>query len=259
MAWTDTHAHLDDESLRNRLPAVLERCQQSRVEKIISVGTTVKSSQGCVSIAERYSNIYASVGIHPNYCNQAEVGDWGAICDLVLNPRVVAIGETGLDKYWDDCPWEIQVDYFHRHCRLSSETRLPIIIHMRDCAVEMLEQLQSAAKDGPLIGVMHSFTGDLAMARACIELGLYISFAGMLTYKKSSELRLVAAQLPLDRILVETDSPYLSPEPQRSMRPNMPSQVSHTATCLAEARQISSDELSSAILANTKRLFTRIE
>jgi TatD DNase family protein len=106
---------------------------------------------------------------------------------------------------------------------------------------------------------MHSFTGDLAMAQACMDLGLYISFAGMLTYKKSSELRLVAAALPLDRLLVETDAPYLSPEPQRSMRPNMPSQVLHTATCLAHARQISLDELSFAIRANTKRLFTRLK
>jgi TatD DNase family protein len=258
MAWIDTHAHLEDESLRNRLLEVLERCQQNRVDAIISVGTTLQTSKGCVAIAETYPNVFATAGIHPNYCNQVEASDWSEICNLVNHPRVVAIGETGLDRYWDDCPWEIQLDYFRRHCELSRETRLPLVIHMRDCASEMLEQLQAAAKDNQLIGVMHSFTGDLQMARACIDLGLYISFAGMLTYKKSDELRRVASELPLDRLLIETDSPYLSPEPQRSMRPNMPSQVLHTATCLAQARKISLDELSMATIANTKRLFSKM-
>jgi TatD DNase family protein len=258
MAWIDTHAHLDDEALRNQVDEVLSLCDQSGVESIVSVGTTVDSSRGCVALANRYSSIYASVGIHPNYCHQASDSDWDAIKAMTSQPRVVAVGETGLDKYWDDCPWDIQVDYFHRHCRLSREMQLPMIIHMRECETEMLEQLRIAHRDGPLLGVMHSFTGDVDMAMHCIELGLYISFAGMLTYKKSSELRQVAAELPEDRILVETDSPYLSPEPFRSKRPNLPSQVVHTAQCLANARCISAERLSQVTVANTKRLFTRI-
>ena len=140
-------------------------------------------------------------------------------------PGVVAIGETGLDRYWDFTPFDMQQDYFDRHLRLSQERGLPFIVHMRDCDEDILVMLREAHRRGPLNGVMHSFTGSRAMAEECLAMGLYISFAGMVTYKKSDELRAIAAAVPDDRILVETDSPYLSPEPVRKIKRNEPAHV----------------------------------
>src|SRR4051794_26006288 len=151
-------------------------------------------------------------------------------------PGVLSSGERVLYRYWASPPFEDQKDYFDRHIRLSQERGLPFIVHMRDCDDDILVMLREANKRGPLNGVMHSFTGTQAMADECLAMGLYISFAGMVTFKKSAELRAIAARVPNDRILIETDSPYLSPEPVRKIKRNEPAHVRHTATCLAEVR-----------------------
>lgn len=255
MELIDTHAHLNDESFADQLDGVIDRALAAGVTRMIAVGTTVASSKECVELAARYPSVYAAVGIQPNYCHEVEEGDWEQIVELAQAPRVAAIGETGLDRYWDDCPFEIQQDYFQRHIRLSRETELPFIVHMRDCEAETLEALRLAHRDGPLAGVMHSFTGTLAGAQSCLELGLYISFAGMVTFKKSSDLRDVGRAVPLDRILIETDSPYLSPEPFRGKRPNEPARVVHTAKCLADARGETLESFSQATTENALKLF----
>ncbi|MCA9208361.1 MAG: TatD family hydrolase, partial [Planctomycetales bacterium] len=164
-------------------------------------------------------------------------------------------GETGLDRYWDHTPFDVQEDYFDRHLRLSQQTGLPFIVHMRDCGDDVLRMLRVASERSTLAGVMHSFTGDLALAQACLELGLYISFAGMVTYKKSDELRQIAAAIPADRLLLETDSPYLSPHPKRGHRPNEPALLAHTADCLADVRGVSVEQLAAETTANARRLF----
>jgi TatD DNase family protein len=168
--------------------------------------------------------------------------------------KVVAIGETGLDRYWKDTPFDQQLDWFDRHLRLMHETKLPIVIHMRDCLDDTLSALREAHRRGALIGVMHSYTGDLAAAEECIAMGLHISFAGMVTYKKSTELREVAAKLPADKILVETDSPYLSPEPLRGKR-NEPANVIHTARVITAARGTTFDDFARQTTENARRLF----
>ena len=147
----------------------------------------------------------------------------------------MGIGETGLDRYWKDVPFEMQQDYFDRHLRLSQERDLPLVIHTRECDADILAMLREAHSRGPLRGVMHSFTGAEETAAECVELGMYISFAGMVTFKKSDELRRIATTVPANRILVETDSPYLSPLPLRGKR-NEPANVVHTARVVAEAR-----------------------
>ncbi|MDZ4848448.1 MAG: TatD family hydrolase [Pirellulaceae bacterium] len=255
MELFDTHSHLADPTFADDLGNVLDRAKLAGVRNMLCVGTTADSSQRSVQIASQESNVFASVGIHPNYAHQATEQDWETILRLVENDRVVALGETGLDRYWDDCPWEIQQTNFHRHWRLSKKTEKPVVVHMRDCESEMLVELRAASQNGPLLGVMHSFAGSWDTAQACLELGLYISFAGMVTYKKSEALRDVASRVPENRLLIETDSPYLSPEPKRSVRPNEPALVVHTAACIAKCRGISLKEVGELTSFNAKRLF----
>lgn len=255
LEWVDTHAHLDEDRLRPRLEQVLSEAGQAGVVRVIAVGTTVATSRASCDLARVYEPVYAAVGIQPNYCAEAAPEDWTAITELVSCPKVVALGETGLDRYWQDCPFELQQNYFDRHLRLSQATGLPFIVHMRDCQADVLSMLRSARERGPLRGVMHSFTGDAAGALECLELGLWISFAGMVTYPKSVELRAVAAQIPDDRILIETDSPYLSPHPHRSVRPNHPALLVHTAACLAEVRGATLAEFAAQTRHNTRTLF----
>ncbi len=255
MELFDTHAHLDDEQFDDIRDAVVERAVADGVGTVIAVGTTASASKKCVEIAARYENVFCSVGIQPNYCAQAASDDWDQIVQLATEPKVAGLGETGLDRYWDYTPLEVQRDYFDRHLRLSQKTGLPFIVHMRDCGEDILEMLREARLRGPLDGVMHSFTGDATLAAECLDLGLYISFAGMVTYKKSHELRSVSAGIPADRILIETDSPYLSPHPHRGQRPNEPALIVHTAQCLADARGSSLDDFAQLTTENARRLF----
>jgi TatD DNase family protein len=229
----DTHAHLADEQLLSDAAALIERARQAGVARILSVGTEVASTRQCIELAQKHDGIFASAGIHPNHVAQVQGGDWDDVVLLAQSPKVIALGETGLDLYWKDTPLPAQQEYFDRHIRLSQETGLPLVIHQRESAAEILFMLREARKRGPLAGVMHSFTGTTEQAQEFLALGLHISFAGMVTFKKSDELRAVARTIPADRLLVETDSPYLSPEPFRGKRPNEPARVVHTAECLA--------------------------
>ncbi len=251
----DTHAHLTDASLFPDIDRFLGEAEQAGVRAILTVGTTLASSNEAVKLAERFPAIRAAVGLHPNNCCTAEVDDWRMIESLCRHPRVAALGETGLDRHWDDCPWEVQVDYFRRHLALSRTTNLPVVIHTRECAGETLEILQQASKSGPVCGVMHSFTGPADVAEGCLELGLYISFAGMVTFKNATEIQQIAKEIPSDRILVETDSPYLTPHPFRGKRPNHPALVAHTLKSLAELRGVATSTLAEQTTANAIRLF----
>ncbi len=255
MRLFDTHAHLDDEQFDAGRDEVVARYLEAGVETAIAVGTTAVASAKCVEIAEKYDSDYAAVGIQPNYCSEVVDGDWDKIVAMCEHPRVVALGETGLDRYWDYSPFELQQDYFDRHLRLSADKSLPFIVHMRECDDDIMEMLRAAHTRGPLRGVMHSFTGGAEMATECVAMGMHISFAGMVTFKKSSELREVAATVAGDRLLIETDCPYLSPVPLRGKRPNEPSYIVHTATCLAEVRGVTAEELGEQVTENARQLF----
>jgi len=253
----DTHAHLSDEQLAGDVADVVERAQAAGVARILAVGTTAESSRQCLAIARRFAGVRSSAGIHPNHAGETQPDNWDEIVRLCGVPEVVALGETGLDLYWKDVPLAVQQDYFDRHIRLSQATGLPLVIHMRETAAEILAMLREARERGELRGVMHSFTGTADQAAEFLALGMHISCAGMLTYKKSDDLRTVAATIPADRLLVETDSPYLSPEPFRGKRPNEPARVLHTAECLAQVRGVSSSELAAQTTANALKLFRR--
>jgi TatD DNase family protein len=255
MRLFDTHAHLNDEEFADQLPAVVQRAKAAGVERILVVGTTAASSRRAVDISQQFEGLYAAVGIQPNYVAEAQAGDWDDIVALASQPKVVALGETGLDRYWDNAPFDLQQDYFDRHLRLSQSTSLPFVVHMRECGADVAAMLRDARARGELQGVMHSFTGDLPLAQECLSLGLHISFAGMVTYKKSDALRQVAAQVPADRILIETDSPYLSPHPHRGVRRNEPALIVHTAACLAEVRGVDLPEFAEQTWASALSLF----
>jgi TatD DNase family protein len=258
-ALFDTHAHLDQTDFDADREAVIERAQAAGVATLLAVGVTAESSRKCLAIAQQHPGVFATAAIHPNYLAEAGEGDFAVIQQLASDPRVVAIGETGLDRHWDFTPFEMQLESFDRHMRLARERGLPFIVHMRDCEADILASLRAAhAERGPLSGVMHSFTGDAAMASECIALGMHVSFAGMVTYKKSQALRDCAETIPNDRLLVETDAPYLSPEPVRSIRRNEPAHVRHTVECLAKVRGVAVEELAALTTANARRLF-RIE
>lgn len=250
----DTHAHLHQDDFDSDRDEVIRRARDAGVKIIVAIGITAPSSQAVIDLAARYPGVFASVGIQPNDCDEAQPGDWDLIVELSRQPRVVAIGETGLDRYWDKTPLALQQDYFDRHLRLAQERGLPFVVHTRQSDAEVLAMLREARARGPLRGVMHSFTGMTETAAECVELGLHVSFAGMVTFKKSDELRRVAATVPADRILVETDSPYLSPHPLRGKR-NEPANVVHTARVLAETRDVSFEEFARQTTENAKRLF----
>jgi TatD DNase family protein len=255
MQLIDTHAHLDQSEFDGERADVVARARDTGVSNIIAIGISADTSQRSVELAAEYEGVSAAVGLQPNYLAEAKADDWDRVRAMVGQPGVVAIGETGLDRYWDFTPFDMQQDYFDRHLRLSQECGLPFIVHMRDCDEEILLMLREARQRGPLNGVMHSFTGGRTMMDECVAMGLYISFAGMVTYKKSTELREIAAAVPNDRILVETDSPYLSPEPVRKIKRNEPAHVRHTAACLADVRGVSLEEFAALTSANAKKLF----
>lgn len=254
MEWIDTHAHLDEEAFDVDRGEAVARAREAGVVRVVTIGTTAETSRRAVEIAGEFEGVYAAVGIQPNYVAQAKAGDWEIIEELATRPKVVAIGETGLDRYWDYAPFDVQIDYFQRHIALARRKGLPFVVHCREAEAETVEQLRIAAKDGPLAGVMHSFTGGTETARACLELGLYISFAGMVTFKKSQALRDVVSQVPLDRILVETDAPYLAPQPVRGKR-NEPANVRMTANALAELLGLSREEFARRTTENARNLF----
>jgi TatD DNase family protein len=251
----DTHCHLDDDRFEGIRDEVIARAVTAGVTQILTVGVTAATSRRSVELAGRYPELRAAVGIQPNYVAEVAADEWDQIVQLADQDGVVALGETGLDRYWDHAPFSLQQDYFDRHLQLSQERDLPFIVHMRDCDADVLAMLHAARRRGPLHGVMHSFTGQLATMQECVELGMHISFAGMVTYKKSEELRRIAEEVPAERMLIETDAPYLSPHPQRSQRPNEPALLVHTAACLAEVRGISLETFASTTTANARRLF----
>jgi TatD DNase family protein len=220
---------------------------------MLTIGTTAASSKQAMELARQHSDIFAAVGIQPNYVAEEKPGDWEKIIALASDDRVVAIGETGLDRHWDYTPFESQVEAFDRHLELSRAAGKPFIVHCREAEADVVAQLRNATGAGTLRGVMHSFAGDVATAEACLDLGLHISFAGMVTFKRNDALREVAKRVPLDRLLIETDAPYLAPMPHRGKR-NEPAYVAHTAAVLAELHETTPQEFAKLTTANAFRL-----
>jgi TatD DNase family protein len=250
----DTHAHLDNERLRTDLEGVLSRARKVGVCQVIAIGTTAPTSAAAVEMAQTQRGLFAAVGIHPNDAAEAGPQAWPTITELVNRPGVVAVGETGLDRYWKRTPFPVQQESFDRHLGLAHENDLPVVIHSRECQIDIIEQLRRLER--PIRGVMHAFAGTWDDAQAYLELGLHLSFAGPVTFTNKSldALRDVAARVPLDRLLVETDSPYLSPHPCRGQT-NEPARVVLTAMRLAEIRGLALIEFARITTINARALF----
>lgn len=251
----DTHAHLDDDRFAGDLAEVVARAQAAGLERVVTIGTDAATSRRNVELCGRFPVLRAAVGIQPNHVAEALAGDWDVIRELVRDPACVAVGETGLDRYWDRAPFPLQEDYFAQHLALGRETQKPVVIHCREAEADVVRMLRAEFDArGPVAGVMHSFTGDAATAQSCLAMGLHISFAGMVTYKNAENLRHVAATMPLDRLLVETDSPYLAPVPVRGKR-NEPAYVVHTAECLANVLGVTREVVDEYTTRNARSLF----
>jgi TatD DNase family protein len=250
----DSHAHLDAKPFTSDLGAVIERARDNGVEHILTVGCDLESSRASVDLALRYPNIYASVGVHPHDAttvNDSVMAELKRMIDTV--DKVVAVGETGLDFYRDHSPRDLQRNSFRRHIQLAKETEKPLIIHDRDAHDEVIQIMQEEDAEAAG-GVLHCFSGDLEMARKCLDMGFYISFAGPLTYPKNDALRAIAQTLPIDVMLVETDCPYLSPQKWRGKRCE-PAYVRTTAEKLAEIKGLSIEDVARITSLNAWRLF----
>lgn len=253
----DTHCHLQEEAFSGDLLEVLDRAQEAGVTRMIVVGFDLASSRRAVALSASYpGRIFAAVGIQPNYIQEAHPGDYEEIERLLAREEVVALGEIGLDRYWNYAPIELQYETFQRQITMADQAGLPFVVHSRDAEQETLQALREARErlERPLRGVMHSFSYSVETALACIELGMHISFSGPVTYKNAFALREVAKTIPLERIVVETDAPYLTPSPHRGKR-NEPAYVRFAAAAIAEARGIEQPEFARASSQNASDLF----
>jgi TatD DNase family protein len=249
----DSHAHLDDPRFNEDREAVIQRAWDAGIRKILTIGNGSGPDQmGCgIPVAEGYDWIYTSVGVHPHDAAKVREEHYTMLEDLAKHPKVVAVGETGLDYYYDTSPRDIQREVFRRQLALARKLDLPVIIHTRDAEQDTEEILRQEA---PSRGVLHCFTSSEKLADAALGIGFAISFSGIVTFPSAKALAEIARRIPSDRLLVETDCPYLAPVPHRGKR-NEPSFVADTARFVAELRGISADELSTQTSANFDRVF----
>ncbi len=248
----DTHCHLNIEPLLERADEVLEAAEQQGVNKLVVIGIDIPTSEIAVQLAEKYPQIYAAVGIHPNDCVKAPDNWEKHILDMLEHPRVVAVGETGLDYYWDDSPPDLQKLFFRDHLDLSLATGKPVIIHNREADQDVLQQV---LEHWNTRGVFHCWPAGWDMAKPLIEKGYHISFTGTVTFKKNELVQDVAARMPLERLMLETDSPFLTPAPHRGKRPNEPKYLTHIAEKIAELRQTSIEDVVDATTRNAELFF----
>ncbi len=247
----DSHAHLV--SLEEDLGDILKRAKENEVEKIVSISSDIPSTQSTIELSNQYSHVFATTGVHPHNADKMNDEVRDRIDHFATHDRVVAIGETGLDYFYVNSEKDVQINSFTEQIKISHKHNLPIIIHVRDAHADMVRILSEENLADPP-GVIHCFTGDYDLAKKYLDLGFYISFSGIVTFNRSEELRDVARQIPAERILIETDSPYLAPVPHRG-KPNEPSFVKHVAETVAEVRRISLKELAELTKANAERLF----
>lgn len=249
----DTHAHLNAVQYEEDLLEVIDRAKAEGVSNIVVVGFDKPTIKRAMELTEQYDFIYAAVGWHPVDAIDMTEEDLVQIEKLAHHPKVVAIGEMGLDYYWDKSPKEIQKEVFRKQIQLAKKVNLPIIIHNREATADIVEILreENAQEVG---GIMHCFSGSYEVAMQCIEMNFYISFGGPVTFKNAKKPKEVAAQVPLDRLLIETDCPYLTPHPFRGKR-NEPSYVKYVAEKIAELRGMTFDEIASITSKNAKKIF----
>jgi len=253
----DSHCHLDFPDFAAELDEVVARARAAGIGRLVTICTRVRKYAQVLAVAEKFPEIYCSVGTHPHNAHEELDIDAKALIALTNNPKVVAIGEVGLDYHYDNCPRAAQAQGLRQHIAAARETGLPLVIHAREADADMARILEDETGKGTFPAVLHCFTGGRDLAFKAIELGHYVSFTGILTFKNSQALRDIAAALPVDRILVETDAPYLAPLPYRGKR-NEPAYVVETAKILAQTRGVTADEIARQTTENFFRLFNKV-
>lgn len=253
----DSHCHLEFPEYADDFDGVLARAAENDVGLMLTISTRLSNFDMVRRIAEDNDNIYCSVGVHPHQSEEEEGVTVERLIELTDHPRVVGIGETGLDYHYDNSPRDIQRDSFRTHIAAARETGLPLIVHTRNADADTVGILQEEMGKGSFTGLIHCFSTTRYLAEAAIEMGLYVSCAGIITFKKADDLRETVRDLPLTRLLVETDAPYLAPMPHRGKR-NEPAFVAHTAEKLAEIKGVSVNDVAAATTTNFFNLFTKI-
>lgn len=255
MDLVDSHCHLDDAQFDGDRDAVLSRAREARLKYLLAIGTGngPPDLKAAVRMAESYNRVFATAGVHPNDAAKVDRDTFSILEQLLRHPKVVALGEIGLDYHWG-VPKEVQTPVFLRQLELAAAAGKPIVIHTRDAWEDTLEVLRQHWAPTHLPCVMHCFTGNAQQASECIELGFYLAFGGVTTFPKAAEIREALRAVPSERLLLETDSPYLAPVPYRGKR-NEPAFVAHTAEVVADARSVTVEEIAAQTTANFERLF----
>jgi len=251
----DSHCHLDYFSA-DELPQVITRAEAAGVSEMVTIGTRLAQTEELIQLATSLPRVWCTVGVHPHNAAETAVPDAKSIAELVEHPRVIGIGESGLDYFYDKAPRDVQQASFRQHIRAARLAGVPLAIHARDADGDIAQILTEERGDGPFDFLLHCFSSGRALAETAVALGGYISFSGILTFPKSHELREIAVDIPADRLLVETDSPYLAPVPYRGKR-NEPGWVAHTAAVLAGVRGMTPEALADLTTANFRRLFAK--
>jgi TatD DNase family protein len=253
----DSHCHLDFPDFASEIDAIVERARAVGIGRMVTISTRVRKHAQVLVIAEKFPDVFCSVGTHPHYAHEELDIDAAALVAIAQHPKVVAIGEAGLDYHYDNSPRDAQEQGFRQHIAAARQTGLPLVIHAREADDDVARILTEETGEGAFPAVLHCFTGGRDLAFRAVELGLYVSFTGIVTFKNSQPLREIAAALPAERLLVETDAPYLAPLPYRGKR-NEPSYVVETAKVLAETRGVSADEIARQTTENFFRLFSKV-
>jgi TatD DNase family protein len=254
MELIDTHCHLTFKQLASDIDAVVARSIDAGVTSWITVGTDPGHNQKVIELARKYDNMYATVGVHPHDAKEVTGQAIRQLHTLAQNKKVVAIGETGLDFHYDHSPRDKQAEVFTSHLQLAGELALPVIIHSREAFDETMKILQQSGPDLEKV-VFHCFSGSPEQAKIALDAGFYISFTGVVTFKNAESIRQAAEIVPLDRLLLETDCPYMSPEPMRKQRINEPALMVHTAKFLADLKGMDFDDFAKAVTATSKAFF----
>lgn len=255
MRLIDTHAHVHIDRFDADRAAVLERARAAGVERIIEIGYDLPSSRAAVAFARQQPYTAATAGIQPHYASHTGDAELGELRELLVAAPIVAVGECGLDYHHNRAPRDEQIRLFKQQLAIAHELDLPVVIHARDAQHDTVQVLAEAARG--LCIVMHAFSGDWEYAAACLELGAYLSFGGPITFAKATPLHDVVRRVPLERMLTETDSPYLSPEPYRGKR-NEPARVALIAQCIADLRGDALEPIADAVWSNAQRVFSRL-
>ncbi|TPW31335.1 TatD family hydrolase [Pararhizobium mangrovi] len=253
----DSHCHLDFPDFEDERDAIVERAREAGVRRFVTISTRVKQFEQVHALTEAYDDVYCSVGTHPHNADEELDIETADLVRLAEGPKVVAIGEAGLDYFYDNAPREAQATGFRRHVAAARQTGLPLVIHSRAADDDMIAILEDESKKGAFPFILHCFSAGRALAETGVKLGGYVSFSGILTFKNSQDIREIAADIPAERILVETDAPYLAPVPHRGGR-NEPAYVADTARVLAETRAVSYEEILRQTSENAFRVFAKM-